>query len=130
MYVIQKSQAFTDTITFQTNGEAEDLTVPIKLNVTSELIPQYRAVQLRMLELQKQNQTDPGNEAVINGIGECVAQTMTLLFGEENAEAIIRFYENDLEQTLLDVFPYIRDVIVPQIEKIAKERKQQYRKRM
>lgn len=130
MYVIQKSQAFTDTITFQTNGEAEDLTVPIKLNVTSELIPQYRAVQLRMLELQKQNQTDPGNEAVINGIGECVVQTMTLLFGEENAEAIIRFYENDLEQMLLDVFPYIRDVIVPQIEKIAKERKQQYRKRM
>lgn len=130
MYVIQKSQAFTDTITFQTNGEAEDLTVPIKLNVTSELIPQYRAVQLRMLELQKQNQTDPGNEAVINGIGECIVQTMTLLFGEENAEAIIRFYENDLEQMLLDVFPYIRDVIVPQIEKIAKERKQQYRKRM
>lgn len=130
MYVIQKSQAFTDTITFQTNGEAENLTVPIKLNVTSELIPQYRAVQLRMLELQKQNQTDPGNEAVINGIGECVVQTMTLLFGEENAEAIIRFYENDLEQMLLDVFPYIRDVIVPQIEKIAKERKQQYRKRM
>lgn len=130
MYVIQKSQAFTDTITFQTNGEAEDLTVPIKLNVTSELIPQYRAVQLRMLELQKQNQTDPGNEAAINGIGECIVQTMTLLFGEENAEAIIRFYENDLEQMLLDVFPYIRDVIVPQIEKIAKERKQQYRKRM
>ena len=130
MYVIQKSQAFTDTITFQTNGEAEDLTVPIKLNVTSELIPQYRAVQLRMLELQKQNQADPGNEAVINGIGECIVQTMTLLFGEENAEAIIRFYENDLEQMLLDVFPYIRDVIVPQIEKIAKERKQQYRKRM
>ena len=130
MYVIQKSQAFTDTITFQTNGEAEDLTVPIKLNVTSELIPQYRAVQLRMLELQKQNQTDPGNEAVINGIGECVAQTMTLLFGEENAEAIIRFYDNDLAQMLMDVFPYIRDVIIPQIEKIAKERKQQYRKRI
>ena len=130
MYVIQKSQAFTDTITFQTNGEAEDLTVPIKLNVTSELIPQYRAVQLRMLELQKQNQTDPGNEAVINGIGECIVQTMTLLFGEENAEAIIRFYDNDLAQMLMDVFPYIRDVIIPQIEKIAKERKQQYRKRI
>lgn len=83
-----------------------------------------------MLELQKQNQTEPGNEAVINGIGECIAQTMTLLFGEENAEAIIRFYENDLAQMLMDVFPYIRDVIIPQIEKIAKERKQQYRKRM
>lgn len=130
MHVIQKSQAFTDTITFQTNGDAEDLTVHIKLNITSELIPQYRAVQLRMLELQKQNQTEPGNEAVINGIGECIAQTMTLLFGEENAEAIIRFYENDLAQMLMDVFPYIRDVIIPQIEKIAKERKQQYRKRM
>lgn len=130
MHVIQKSQAFTDTITFQTNGEAEDLTVHIKLNITSELIPQYRAVQLRLFELQKQNQTDPGNEAVINGIGECIVQTMTLLFGEENTEAIIRFYENDLTQMLMDVFPYIRDVIIPQIEKIAKERKQQYRKRI
>lgn len=130
MHVIQKSQAFTDTITFQTNGDAEDLTVHIKLNITPELIPQYRAVQLRLVELQKQNQTDPGNEAVINGIGECIVQTMTLLFGEENTEAIIRFYDNDLAQMLMDVFPYIRDVIIPQIEKIAKERKQQYRKRI
>ena len=100
------------------------------MNITPELIPQYRAVQLRLVELQKQNQTEPGNEAVINGIGECIVQTMTLLFGEENAEAIIRFYENDLAQMLMDVFPYIRDVIIPQIEKIAKERKQQYRKRI
>lgn len=130
MHVIQKSQAFTDTITFQTNGDAEDLTVHIKLNITPELIPQYRAVQLRLVELQKQNQTDPGNTEIVAGIGECIVQTMTLLFGEENAEAIIRFYDNDLAQMLMDVFPYIRDVIIPQIEKIAKERKQQYRKRI
>ncbi len=130
MHVIQKSQAFTDTITFQTNGDAEDLTVHIKLNITPELIPQYRAVQLRLVELQKQNQTDPGNTEIVAGIGECIVQTMTLLFGEENTEVIIRFYDNDLAQMLMDVFPYIRDVIIPQIEKIAKERKQQYRKRI
>ena len=113
MYTIQKTQAFTDTITFENGGGQNGLTIQIQLKITPELASQYRTIQLRLISLQKQIQVDPSNSETISKIGEC----------------IVRFYENDLEQMLLDVFPYIQNVIVPEIGKIAKARKQQFRKR-
>lgn len=130
MYTIQKTQTFTDTISFQGGVEAENgLTIHFQLKATAELATQYRAIRLRLLSLQKQIQTDPGNTETMSEIGKCIVQTFSLLFGEQNTEAIVRFYENDLEQMLLDVFPYIQNVIVPEIEKTVKTRKQQFRKR-
>lgn len=129
MYTIQKTQAFTDTITFENGGGQNGLTIQIQLKITPELASQYRTIQLRLISLQKQIQADPSNSETISEIGECIVRTFSLLFGEENTKEIVRFYENDLDQMLLDVFPYIQNVIVPEIGKIAKARKQQFRKR-
>ena len=128
MYVIQKSQEFTDTITFE-DSSRDPLTVNIKLNFSADLAAKYRQLQLKLIELQKQHQQAPGSLEVVGGIGECIVQVFSLLFGEENTQNIVRFYSNNPEQMLLDVFPYITNVIVPELKKAVKARKKHMQQR-
>ena len=40
-----------------------------------------------------------------------------LVFGEDGATKILKFYENNYFEMSMEVFPFIIDVVVPQIQK-------------
>ena len=114
-----------DSIALQKeDGSVE--TLEIKLIVTPELVRKYRVLQVELLELDKQDKTDP---EVIQKIGGATYSVLSLLLGEENTNRIFAFYENDPAQALTAVFPYIQNEIVPRLKDAVKSRKQALKRR-
>lgn len=128
MYQIKQSKPFHDQLSIETKtGETKVFDVTI--NITPQLAKDYRAIQIKLLELNKKHNENKEDFSVITGIGECVVDTMKLLLGEENTKELVEIYDEDYTSMLYDVFPYINEVIVPEIQKIAKEKKQQVKTR-
>lgn len=128
MYQIKQSKPFHDQLSIETKtGETKVFDVTI--NITPQLAKDYRAIQIKLLELNKKHNENKEDFSVITGIGECVVDTMKLLLGEENTKELVEIYDEDYTSMLYDVFPYINEVIVPKIQKIAKEKKQQVKTR-
>ena len=128
MYTIQKSEAFSDDLELK-DAAGKNLILNIRLNITPQLAGQYRALQVRLLNLQKQAADKPGDPETIEQIGRAVSDVLALLFGAENLEKMAEFYERDFIAMLTDVFPYIREVIAPRFADLAKFRKAQLKRR-
>ena len=128
MYTIQKSETFADQLELK-DAAGQSLVLDAKLNVTPALVKEYRALQVRLLELQKQAAGKPGDPDVLEQIGRAVSDVLTLLFGEENIRKMTAFYDGDFVTMLADIFPYIQNVIVPRFSKLAKSRKAQLKRR-
>lgn len=125
MYTLTKNQNSMDSIALQKeDGSVE--TLEIRLTVTPETVRQYRALQVELLELDKQDKTNP---EVIQKIGKATYSVLSLVLGEENTGKIFEFYENDPAQALTALFPYIQDRIVPQLQAVVKSRKRALKRR-
>ena len=64
MYTIEKSRTFDDEL--KITDENRELLLKIHLEINPSMIPQYRALLLRLTELQKQSQPD------VTSIGACI----------------------------------------------------------
>ena len=53
--------------------------------------------------------------------GEAIVDLMVLLFGEANAVTIIDFYDQNYPEMLLEVMPFIQQVIQPKLEEAVKD---------
>lgn len=123
MYVINKAQSFKDQLKL-VDGNREIL-LDINLEINTSLIPKYRNLQIKLAELSKQSE-ESQNQVYVEELGQCIVEMMCLLLGQSNTEKILSFYNGNNEEMLCDIFPYIQGVIVPEIEKLAKERKKQF----
>lgn len=104
-----------------------------------------KAVKLEFLLGEKQvsfylpDGVTPGKIAEINGalvkarelpdkaeaytaMGNAITELMTAVFGIALANEIIKFFEHNYEEMLVEVLPYIVDVVIPAIKKRSQER--------
>ena len=121
MHTIQKSKAFDDELKLVDDGR--ELILKIHIDINTGAIPKYRALGLKLLDMEKKGEKD------VEEIGRIIVDMMKLLLGDTNTEKIIAFYDGNYTQMLGDVFPYIQQIIVPAMEKMAKERKKQFSKK-
>lgn len=128
MYTIQKSETFSDKLELK-DAAGESLVLDIRLGITLQTAKEYRALQMRLLDLQKRAADEPGNPETIEQTGRAVADLLALLFGAENLEKMAAFYDGDFVTMLADVFPYIREVIAPKFCSLAKARREQFKRR-
>ena len=69
--------------------------------------------------------TTTEKENVITKYGEVIIELICLIFGEENAEKILKFYENNFIEMAQQVTPFITEVVVPVVtEDLNKKQKQ------
>lgn len=128
MYTIQKSEALSDKLELK-DAEGKSLVLDIRLGITPQTAREYRALQMRLLDLQKRAADKPGDPETIEQTGQAVADLLSLLFGAENLERMAAFYDGDFITMLADVFPYIREVIAPKFADLAKARREQLKRR-
>lgn len=122
MYEIQKTKAFDDTLRL-VDGERQ-LDLHISFTINMDLLTKFRKLQLRIAELQRE-QAAGRTDAIAVPLGQALVETMQLLLGVQNTEDILLFYGGDNTQMLCDVYPYITQVLVPEMQKACKERKKQ-----
>lgn len=57
-------------------------------------------------------------------LGQAVTDIMVAVFGEEDAGYIVDFYSSNYVEMVKQVVPFISDVVIPKVRKIAQENKQ------
>lgn len=122
MYTLRQSALFSDEIELAKNdGTSEFIT--INLNITPDLVKEYRKLQLQYIDYQKKTAENPKDVVAIEKAGEVIVGILALLFGKENAEKIINFYSDDYIQMMINLYPYIENTLVPRLNEIIRQRK-------
>lgn len=101
-----------------------------KMNVTVDLdIDQIAARMAKSYEmmgmLQNELKNDPKNQKTMEAFGQAVLEIFNIIFGDEQAAGILKFYENDYTEMLVDLFPFINDQIMPQVKAASRQRREQ-----
>ena len=127
MCVVKRKETFTETLRLEApDGKTEDIIV--KLQPNPALLKNFRALQIKMIDLET-NKNHLAEEIAIEERGKCVVDMFVLLFGQQATEKILAFYEDNYVEMLTDIFPFIQEVIIPKLNMVAKEIKQDFRSR-
>lgn len=125
-------------------GRAKKITEPLELvdetGATVKVIPaaitpdkvvmefnrRYNAVIAAQKAAQQvADPSDAGAQEVLSLFGDAVLSLLGLVFGDDGAAEILDFYEDAYAEMAVAVFPYIEDVIVPEIRRSAEAMRQQ-----
>lgn len=54
--------------------------------------------------------------------GNAVVGVLQIIFGEENTQKILAFYENNYSEMFTQIYPFISEVIIPKISEASKRK--------
>lgn len=54
--------------------------------------------------------------------GNAVVGVLQVIFGEENTQKILVFYENNYSEMFMQIYPFIAEVIIPKISEASKRK--------
>ena len=101
---------------------AEELNVEINVDqIGARINKAYELVGMAQNTLKK----DPHSPHLMDEYGAAIIALFQVIFGDANAEKIIAFYEGNEGEMLLDLFPFINDVIMPKVREASAARKEQ-----
>lgn len=126
MYVLNQRSTFSDEIVLQKNDGTQD-TIKYSLPINEETLKKYRTLQIKLIDFQRKCKSDPKDITVIESAGKIIVELLCVIFGDENAKKLIDFYSNDYPAMMSDLFPYIQNTIVPELNKVAKSRKKGFK---
>ena len=71
-----------------------------------------------MKALKASKETDPAEIGlVLNSLNDAAYALFELIFGKEQTEKLVQYYDNRILSMLSDFLPYFSDVILPEIKK-------------
>lgn len=100
------------------------LSIDVDLNV-DEMAGRLAKAQDTLAQAQNTARENPTSEEALEAYGNAIGSLFTVLFGEDNTVKILDFYEGNYSEMLLDIFPFINDVIMPAIREASASRKDQ-----
>ena len=84
-------------------------------------------LQTEIIDLQRRSKTEQEFES----LGRAIVDLFELIFGAENTQKIVSFYEGDYANMLMDLFPYLRNTVFEELNRRTAARiknlKKQYR---
>ena len=119
MYVVERAKKIKEQLKLVHDEKTK--VVEINLSVTKRLESfnkNYRNVEMCLIEAQQgKNDFDKYGKAVIG--------LFNIVFGEKETQEIIEFYDCDYSEMLIDIFPFINNVITPAFIKERNRRMKQ-----
>lgn len=92
-------------------------------NLSEKHIALVRALQ--DVQNVKQASSEEEKAKGLDTLGNAVTDLFEAVFGPEDTKIIIDFYQNRYIEMCQEVAPFITDVVIPEIRKIAKQNKKQ-----
>ena len=124
MYQVKRQNHIKETLQLcEADGTvAEEILVDLNVDIISSRVNKaYEMLGMAQNDLQA-NMDSP---ELITAYGNAVIAIFDVIFGVENREKIFRFYEGNFTEMLLDLFPFINDVVMPRIKEVSEARMQQ-----
>ncbi len=91
----------------------------LKIEVAPDaIVREYQTASVAVVKAQDAVKAAGGNPGpeVVETLGEAVVAFLGVTLGKENAEKLLTFFEGNYTEMLLQVMPFVLEVIVPQIE--------------
>ena len=124
MYQVKRQNHIKETLQLcEADGTvAEEILVDLNVDIISSRVNKaYEMLGMAQNDLQA-NMDSP---ELITAYGNAVIAIFDVIFGVENREKIFRFYDGNYTEMLLDLFPFINDVVMPKIKEVSEARMQQ-----
>lgn len=129
-YQLSRTRKIIETL--ELTGDNGKVTKTIDVNLDVGIIAkEYRDLceklgkaERQLKEAQKHNDTETF-EKTFEAYGETIIALLRLIFGENNAQTLLDYYENNYFEMSIKLVPFIFDVISPKIIEAVKAEKQQ-----
>lgn len=123
-YQVQRKSRIKETLELldETGAVVETLDVDLNVDqIAGRVNKAYEVLGAAQTALQKNARSDEALEAY----GKAVLAVFDVIFGVDGTKKLIAFYENNFNEMLLDVFPFINDEIMPKIKAASADRREQ-----
>jgi hypothetical protein len=120
MYELKRSKKICEQI------KLGDELIEISLDagaIHSRFIKSYRAVEVAedaLKDVTSDNMTGTGEK--LEAYGNAVAGVLQVVFGEENTQKILSFYEGNFIEMFGEIYPLLTTVIMPKINEVTKRK--------
>lgn len=121
---IRSKNRFSDTLTVVTGAKSMTLTVGVDLQTLAQSMRKAKEV---LAEAQIAAMKEPSQENMA-AMGQALRGLVVCVFGEEQAEKCIAFYEDKPESMLEDLMPYILRRIAPMAARVSAQRRKELEK--
>ena len=125
-YTINRKAHVVDEIKLEDNGK--ELTVKVDLQV-ERILKEYNAAWAEIGRAQKRIRELQGSEGIEDAAAETGAAIMALfrlLFGADQTQEILDWYDGAYLELLGDFLPYITETIVPKVKAAQENLLQRY----
>lgn len=120
-YQIKKSSRITEQMEFL--GEDNQVVLTIDVDIDADRLSQkYRATEMRLMECREQ--AEGGSAEGLQAYGTAVLAFFDLVFGEENTQKMLAYFDGNYTDMFLQVTPFIQHVVKPAIEAEILEKRQ------
>lgn len=126
MYKVKRNHLVED-LQIEDNGKTLDLKVDINID---SILQQYNRAQYRIAKAAQDAKTaanDNDMEKVEEEMGNAVLALFEVVFGHDQTQKIIEFYDNKAFEMLGDLSPFITDVVQPKVQEAQKAIEERYR---
>lgn len=121
-YKVQRSSKIIEQLEL-----GEDKTISVVINVTkmaADINKAYNDIIRADVAYRKADKSNPEQVLEVFGeIGKSVLSLFNVVFGEESAAEVVEYYDEDYLEMIIEVLPFISEVIFPQIKKFSQEKK-------
>lgn len=101
-----------------------DTTLPVNVDIDIDRMGAAIADAQDVLAMaQKLIEQEPRSPKAQEAYGASIIALFAVVFGKENTEEILAFYDGNYEEMLIDVCPFISDVIMPKVKEASETRK-------
>ena len=131
MFTIRSKERYSDDL--KINSGAKSLVLHVDMDTRTGYHKINKAREM-MAEAQnmavKEHDGVPGAkyEKTIEAYGLAIRALIVAVFGEEQTDKMVEFYENNLDAMLDDILPYILKRLFPMLRKASTERAKALRK--
>lgn len=123
MYTIKRKPRLQDTLRLQDGDRM--LEIPVDIDIDNAIANYWRMYE-KLYLAQETLKKDP-SEVNQQEFGNAFLALLSFLFGEEPAGRIVAFYDSRYGELLMDLYPYLEDVIYPRLKKASAERAKRLR---
>ena len=121
---IRSKTRFSDTLTISSGAKSMTLLVDVDMQTLAASMRKAKEVLAQAQLSAMQSPTEENMAAM----GQAIRQLVVCVFGDEQAEACMSFYEGQPEAMLEDIMPYVLRKIAPMAARFSARRRRELEK--
>ena len=134
MYTIKKAAHIVDELKIEDGNGGQDLELYINIYI-DDILADFEDLRARigkaqsdLKALKASKEADPTQIGVaLNSLNDATYALFELIFGKEQTEQLVSYYNNRVLSMLGDFLPYFSDVIMPEIKKAQTDLADKYK---